>query len=600
VTGTLLDAGDPNCPYGGTAFVSATGVTYACNGVPGAAGVSPQVSETPLDGGDRNCPSGGFQIVVYTPAADGGTGTTQTAYACNGGTAPQWKGGSQEAGADSSSAPTAASWSNAVIYEVLIDRFLDGDPTNDSPPLPAVAPQANWMGGDLAGVLAEIDSGYFAQLGVNVLWLSSPVSNTTSAEMAPDGVHLIAPYRGAWAQDLHQVESAFGTMSDLQTVVSAAHAHGIRVLLDFPVADVASTSTEFATYPSYFTPLNIDAGECLCGSAVCPSTGVTATSCWVTDYLPHWDDGNASAQQLLADDSVWWLSTSGADGLRLDLADHVSAQLLAGLRAASYTTIEPSTGQHVLLLGQSLTSDASLIASRIDPTMLDGQLDFPLRAQVIDAILLRSTPMSTLDAFLSSNTGAYGAGLMGHFLGTPDLPRADGFAEDTPLWTDPWVNGEDRAWSNQPSLPTTASAFQRLATAYTLLFTIPGMPILYQGDEIAMFGAGEPDSAHLMQFGSLASGQLAVLDTVKKLGTVRKQHPALHDGSRTSLSSDADTMVYEMSDGTDTVYVAINRSDSSATVSSLPSSTLTDLINGGTVTGPSVVLGARAALVLSP
>jgi hypothetical protein len=87
VTSTLLDAGDPNCPYGGTAFVSGTGVTYACNGAPGAPGVSPQVSETALDAGDPNCPNGGYQFVVYTPAADGGPGTTQTAYACNGASA---------------------------------------------------------------------------------------------------------------------------------------------------------------------------------------------------------------------------------------------------------------------------------------------------------------------------------------------------------------------------------------------------------------------------------------------------------------------------------------------------------------------------------
>jgi hypothetical protein len=46
--------------------------------------VSPQVTETKLNAGDPNCPNGGMEIVVYTPAADGGPGTTQTAYACNG------------------------------------------------------------------------------------------------------------------------------------------------------------------------------------------------------------------------------------------------------------------------------------------------------------------------------------------------------------------------------------------------------------------------------------------------------------------------------------------------------------------------------------
>jgi len=53
-------------------------------GPQGAPGISPQVTETTLDAGDPTCANGGTQIVVYTPAADGGAGVTQTAYACNG------------------------------------------------------------------------------------------------------------------------------------------------------------------------------------------------------------------------------------------------------------------------------------------------------------------------------------------------------------------------------------------------------------------------------------------------------------------------------------------------------------------------------------
>ncbi|HEY2746938.1 MAG TPA: hypothetical protein VGL86_20085, partial [Polyangia bacterium] len=59
------------------------------------------------------------------------------------------------------------------------------------------------------------------------------------------------------------------------------------------------------------------------------------------------------------------------------------------------------------------------------------------------------------------------------------------------------------------------------------------------------------------------------------------------------------TWVYQMVDGTDKVYVAVNRSDAPVTVSGLPTGTLTDQLSGASVSGPSVSVSARSALVLT-
>jgi hypothetical protein len=66
----------------------------------------------------------------------------------------------------------AFDWRDALIYMAMVDRFKDGDPTNDPPPTPNAVSSADWKGGDLQGITQSINSGYFDQLGVRALWLS--------------------------------------------------------------------------------------------------------------------------------------------------------------------------------------------------------------------------------------------------------------------------------------------------------------------------------------------------------------------------------------------------------------------------------------------
>jgi len=86
------------------------------------------------------------------------------------------------------------------------------------------------------------------------------------------------------------------------------------------------------------------------------------------------------------------------------------------------------------------------------------------------------------------------------------VPRAIHFAEDAPLWGDEWSAGRDRSWGG-PGLPSDPDPFERLAVAYTLLMTVPGIPLLYYGDEIGMPGAGDPDNRRMMQWSGLTADQ---------------------------------------------------------------------------------------------
>ncbi|HEY3355634.1 MAG TPA: hypothetical protein VGQ83_20450, partial [Polyangia bacterium] len=91
-------------------------------------------------------------------------------------------------------------WQDAIMYFALTDRFKDGDAANNAP-VSGVDARANWQGGDFAGLKSVIESGYFDTLGVNTLWVSSPVWNTSGSGVGADG-RLYSGYHsyyGSWA-----------------------------------------------------------------------------------------------------------------------------------------------------------------------------------------------------------------------------------------------------------------------------------------------------------------------------------------------------------------------------------------------------------------
>ena len=68
-----------------------------------------------------------------------------------------------------------------ILYFLMVDRFVDGDTTNNPKRLAEVLPIADYMGGDLQGVNQKIKQGYFDDLGINAIWLSPISENPAGA-----------------------------------------------------------------------------------------------------------------------------------------------------------------------------------------------------------------------------------------------------------------------------------------------------------------------------------------------------------------------------------------------------------------------------------
>jgi glycosidase len=252
------------------------------------------------------------------------------------------------------------------------------------------------------------------------------------------------------------------------------------------------------------------------------------------------------------------------------------------------------------MVGETFTGDRGLIRSYVDPaTMLDGQFDFPLRAQIARNLLMRQGTIYELRDFLDSNDDFYGAGsVMGTFIGNHDLPRAVHLAEDVPQFGE-WDSGKSRGWSNQPALPTDPDAFERLFVAYALLFTIPGAPLVYYGDEIAMAGAGDPDNRRPMQWTGLVDDQERLRDGISRLARIRSEHPALRRGDRTTLGGSGDVYTYRMNDGGDEVVVVLNRGDDAEPADGVPAGTWRDLVTDEQVVAPFDVPPRTAVILIA-
>ena len=113
-----------------------------------------------------------------------------------------------------------------------------------------------------------------------------------------------------------------------------------------------------------------------------------------------------------------------------------------------------------------------------------------------------------------------------------------------------------------------------------------------------MFGAGDPDNRHFMQWSNYTANQMWLHDQIAALAKLRTAHPATRRGSRTTLGVGTDTFVYQMTTTGDQVFVALNRGDTTQTATGLPGGNYTDLISGATVTAP-LQLAPRTAVVLT-
>jgi glycosidase len=513
---------------------------------------------------------------------------------------------------------TPFNWRDGIIYYIFVDRFVDSSAQNNCV-VPGVSPSevgasispAQYHGGDWAGITAKINEGYFQALGVNAIMITSPMTNVGIAGQGIEqDTHYYSAYHGYWptSVDPKMPSSCFGSAADLTALVTTAHAKGLKVLFDHTIVHVHATSAIYQQQPTWFWT---NAGQpwCTCGTANCDWDPVNGEGlkCWFTNYLPHWNYGVPEARDFAVRMTLDWISQYGIDGLRLDAIKHVDDAWLLATRSAITSEIIPKRppGSAVYLVGETVDGNVANLAKYVDPvTKLDGQFDFPTRAQIVATVLRRTGQMQDLASFMDQHNDAYGPNaVMSTILGTHDMMRVIHHAENVPVGNGEWDDGRGTSrvagWTTHPTEPTTLEPYERLANGFAVIFTNKGAPLIYYGDEVGLAGAGDPDNRRMMAFSGWSTQQQWLYDRIAKLLKIRAQHPATRSGTRTTIVANRDVWAYTLTAGSDTLHVVINRGDTAQSVT-LGAGNLNELVEGATGAGPVVSIPARQTRIYQP
>ena len=117
------------------------------------------------------------------------------------------------------------SWEDATLYFAMVDRFADGVEGPDSPE--CLDPESNttWRGGDWVGLKQKIEEGYFSDLGINAIWITSPMDNPEGCFNGSIPDQLYTSYHGYFPTSYTEVEERHGTLEDLKEMVALPSRH---------------------------------------------------------------------------------------------------------------------------------------------------------------------------------------------------------------------------------------------------------------------------------------------------------------------------------------------------------------------------------------
>ena len=426
---------------------------------------------------------------------------------------------------------TTPDWAKgAVIYQIFPDRFYRSGSCDLSQKAGPYRLHEGWeeevcwqpnekgevlnndfFGGNFRGITEKMD--YIASFGTEILYLN-PISKSFSSHRYDTG-------------DYKTPDPMLGNEEEFKALCQAAHAHGIRVVLDGVYSHTGADSLYFNKYGTYG-----DGGAYRDPDSPYRSWYRFKTypqsydSWWGFDTLPTVNklDPDFIRYIITDPDSVvaHWLAL-GADGFRLDVADELPDQFIRLLKNR-IRELKPDA----LLMGEVWEDASNKIAYDTRRTYftaaeLDSIMNYPFRTAILnfvrgadDGRQLRQTVLA-----ITENYPRQAMLCSMNLLGTHDTPRI------LTALVDDFDGTRQQLAARRLSPEQLALAKQRLKTAVFLQFMFPGSPSIYYGDEAGMEGGKDPFNRRTYPWGKEDTD---LIDFFRQLGQLRKRSPALRLG----------------------------------------------------------------------
>jgi glycosidase len=471
-------------------------------------------------------------------------------------------------------------WQAQSIYQIITDRFFDGDSSNNNAEGNYNASSSGSVhGGDFKGIEQKLD--YIKALGATAIWISPVVLNGHGQ------------FHGYAARDFYRVAPHWGSLADLQHMIAAAHARGILVLDDIIVNHgddlIYSTDSGYASFltpPAGYTlkyrsssltyapPFDIYNSTYTSGNNAL--TNLFHNNGAIPDYntAQHYELGELSGLDDFRTESAYvrsnmveiykyWIGQGGFDGFRIDTAKHAEMGFWQNWSPLIHAYAASIGKPNFFMFGEVYDGSDAKCGSYTGAQSggafaLDSVLDFPLFYMVNSVFASATGNTRQIEDHYNAIAANYDPAAQMRlvtFLDSHDQPR--------------FLSGS-------------GATAARLNVALVFHYTARGIPCLYYGTEQAFNGTTDPNDREDMFDGGFEQGPSLgdnfnmthpQFQMVAQLNNFRRLYPALQIGSHVNRWNDPDSpglFAYARRLGTQEVLVVFNTSGSTQTLTNRP------------------------------
>lgn len=382
---------------------------------------------------------------------------------------------------------------NKVVYQIFPSRFASSKPIEDKLWYKAPISFFDDLKGDIRGIIHHLD--HIQELGVDVIYMT-PIFSSPSCHKY-DTV------------DYYSIDSSFGTKEDLKELVALAHQRGMKVILDgvfnhtsqqfFAFADILEKQEKSEYLDWYYIegfPLQMKMGR---------KPNFKTFSYF--GGMPKLNMKNPKVEEYFINVALYWIRECDIDGWRLDVADEIGHRFWKHFREA-VKQVKPDA----LIVGEVWHYAGDFL----EGDEWDSVMNYHFYNAVMDFVAGEQITAS-------------------QFVQQLDFMKGKVHTNVYPiLWN--LIDSHDTArflHSCRNSLKK-----QRLAVAFQLL--MPGMPMIYYGDEYAMKGGPDPDCRRGMVWKE-EHQNVKMFDWYKTLIRLRKEYPCITEGETISCETQDET-----------------------------------------------------------
>ena len=412
---------------------------------------------------------------------------------------------------------TVPQWlKHAVVYNIFPDSFASGRRSVPSAPSETVWENGltlkSRLGGTLRGIAANLD--YIAGLGFSCIYLNP--------------IFTAGEYHRYDTLDYFHISPSLGADGDFRELVERAHSLGLRVVIDgvfnhcswrfFAFDDVVRNGAT-SRYKDWFYDLTFP--------MVRPPEGAAPSyACFAYEpKMPKLNTSNHEVRDYFMEVCAHWIREYHVDGWRLDVANEVDREFWRTFKRTAR-----SIDQDSVMIGEVWENAESWLRG----DMFDSAMNYDFRRYCRDFFALGAIDAAQFSARITQMLYRYPTGIVQGQLDLLDSHDVSRF------------------------LSLCGGNIRRLHLAEVFLFTTPGAPCVFYGDELGVSGVMEPDYRSAMPWDAPPDDQR---DFFRSLCTLRREADVLALGNYRTILARRQLYIFRRELDSRIVTVALNAGD---------------------------------------